>query len=111
MKHQVVILALLVFFLMLSNQSLAQETSSEILTPIQKTVLCGPASEILLNIKKSGEKPNIIFQNPVNNTQTLVFFNNETGSGTVVDVMPGNKIWCIISYGINGWSENFGQKT
>lgn len=106
MKH---LIAILVPFLLLGSQALAQNPEGIFTT--QKEISCGPGPAILLGIKKYGEKPKIIFQNPVNNTQTLVFFNNETGSGTVVDVMPGNKIWCIISYGVNGWSENFGQKT
>ena len=106
MKYLVAILAV---FLLLGSQALAQNPEGIFST--QKNISCGPASIIAIAIEKYGEKPKIIFANPADNTQTLIFFNNETGSGTVVDVMPGNKIWCIISYGINGWSENFGPKT
>ena len=104
MKHLVAILAL---FLLLGNQTLAQNTPPETLTRIQKTVLCGPGPAILLGI----------FKNQGEGIQTLVFFNDETGTGTIIDVMPDKvdlmgmtKIWCIISHGVNGWSENFGPK-
>ena len=114
MKHLVAILAL---FLLLGNQTLAQNTPPETLTPIQKIVLCGPGPAILLGIKKYGEKPRVVFKNQGEDIQTLVFFNDETGTGTIIDVMPDKvdlmgmtKIWCIISHGVNGWSENFGPK-
>ena len=114
MKHLVAILAL---FLLLGNQTLAQNTPPETLTPIHKTVLCGPAPAILLGIKKYGETPKVVFKNQDDGIQTLVFFNDETGTGTIIDVMPDKvdlmgmtKIWCIISHGVNGWSENFGPK-
>ena len=114
MKHLVAILAL---FLLLDNQTLAQNTPPETLTPIHKTVLCGPAPAILLGIKKYGETPKVVFKNQDDGIQTLVFFNDETGTGTIIDVMPDKvdlmgmtKIWCIISHGVNGWSENFGPK-
>ena len=106
MKHLIAILAV---FLLLGSPTLAQEPKG--IFPTQITITCGPASIIVAAIEKYEQKLKIFFENPADNTQTLVFFNNETGSGTVVDVMPGNKIWCIISYGVNGWSENFGQKT
>ena len=114
MKHLVAILAL---FLLLGNQTLAQNTPPETLTRIQKTVLCGPGPAILLGIKKYGETPKVVFKNQDDGIQTLVFFNDETGTGTIIDVMPDKvdlmgmtKIWCIISHGVNGWSENFGPK-
>ena len=114
MKHLVAILAL---FLLLDNQTLAQNTPPETLTRIQKTVLCGPGPAILLGIKKYGETPKVVFKNQSDGIQTLVFFNDETGTGTIIDVMPDKvdlmgmtKIWCIISHGVNGWSENFGPK-
>ena len=42
----------------------------------QKNISCGPASIIAIAIEKYGEKPKIIFANPADNTQTLIFFNN-----------------------------------
>ena len=46
----------------------------------------------------------IIFKNDKNGIQTIVFFNKETGSSTIIESFPDNTIMCIIASGDVEWA-------
>jgi len=72
------------------------------LTPVQKPVYCGDATE-LLNVltKKHKEVPIVIF-NDQNGTQSqvIIFVNVEKGTASVVENMP-NGYGCLIASGFD----------
>ena len=71
---------------------------------MNKVVACGESSVVLNAIKGYEENPVMIFNNTENGIQTIVFFNKETGSSTVVEAFPDNTIMCIIASGDVEWA-------
>jgi len=74
------------------------------LAPMNKVVACGESSIVLNAIKGYDENPVMIFNNNQNGIQTIVFFNKETGSSTIIESFPDNSYMCIIASGDVEWA-------
>ena len=74
------------------------------LAPMNKVVACGESSVVLNAIKVYDEKPVMIFNNAENGIQTIVFFNKETGSSTIIEAFSDGSLMCIIASGDTEWA-------
>ena len=106
MKHLVTMLAM---FLLMGNQTLAQESQNTLeqepeFYTLAKPVLCGTKKVILAKIEEYGELPaaawieHIALPNKRFKSTTMFFINEETGTSTVVQDLENN-IVCMISQG------------
>jgi len=104
MKHLVAVLAV---FLLMGNQTLAQETipEPEILEDlpdfvmVNKPVVCGPIKQVLKKIKEFNEGPAAAWMESEHKTGIGFWINENTGTTTVVELV-GDKM-CILSQGMN----------
>ena len=105
MKHLVAVLAV---FLLMGNQTLAQETIPEsedlgefpnwIVT--QKPVICGPIKEVMDKVKEFGEEPISAWVDAEQKTAVMSYINETTGTTTVLELK--DKWACILSQGKGG---------
>jgi len=105
MKHLVAVLAV---FLLMGNQTLAQETipEPEILEDlpdfvmVNKPVVCGPIKAVLAKIAEFNEVPQAAWVDPLQKTSVAFYINENTGTTTVAELV-GDKM-CILSQGMGG---------
>lgn len=75
------------------------------LFPTPKMVVCGPPNEVMKEIDQYEENPVALYTNEGSGIQTIVFYNAETKSMTMVEAFPNGGPWCIIGAGKREWSE------
>ena len=102
------LIATLTVFLLMGNQTLAQETIPE---PedlkdfpnwivAQKPVVCGPVKEVMDKVKEFSEEPFSAWVDAEQKSVVMSYINETTGTTTVLEI---NDKWaCILSQGVGG---------
>ena len=102
------LIAILTVFLLMGNQTLAQETIPE---PedlkefpnwivAQKPVVCGPVKEVMDKVKEFSEEPFSAWVDVEQKTSVMSYINETTGTTTLLEIQG---MWaCILSQGVGG---------
>jgi hypothetical protein len=98
MKH---LISMLVVFLLMGNQTLAQDNPPETDTiiVINKPVLCGSEKQILAIIETYNEKVHSAWIDANNKYPVMMYANWKNGTTTVIEHVKKG-FWCAVSTGV-----------